>query len=60
MSNKTVWVVVAILVLGGLYYWMKPVADVQPASDVPATEGVSAAPATDAPATGAPSAPATE
>jgi hypothetical protein len=54
MSNKTVWVVVAILVLGGLYYKMMPAADIQPTSDVPA------APATDAPAAGVPSAPATE
>lgn len=31
MSNKTVWVVIVILVLAGLYYWSKPaVAPVEP------------------------------
>lgn len=58
MSNKTVWVVVAILVLGGLYYWMMPAADVQPAAGEPAVGTVPAAPATDQPASDVPAAPA--
>lgn len=41
MSNKTVWVVVVLLVLVGLYYWMQPSA---PVVDVPPVQQEQVAP----------------
>ena len=40
MGNKTVWVVVVILVLVGLYYWSQPVAPVElaPEESAPVAE----------------------
>ena len=38
MSNKTVWVVIVVLVLAGLYYWSTPAAPVEEAPVAPVVD----------------------
>ena len=45
MSNKTVWIVIVILVLLGLWYWSQPAAPVTPTPVVAPTETVPLVPA---------------